>query len=267
MTYHLVIKTHFKTISMKLLSKTLLISILFLFIFIGCEEEVEFIQPPAAVSFDKNSMSVEIDPDNPTVEISIQTSASLQTDILIPFLIVHDTLDDLNYTAPVVDYTLNNTVIKIPAGKMNGSTTIQFDKNNLGYVKKGLKFKLSDGDYLKNVSREELTLDYTKLCKFKKAILTITTDEYPEENHYELYEIVSGGQNLLQSGGPYDGDEYKETDINTTFCLDTGRYAVVVYDKYGDGITAGGFKVSLDGVELVSKTVAGRFGVGYFDIP
>lgn len=250
---------------MKLFSKTLIFSLLLVFFAIGCEEDVEFVQPPSAVSFDSDKVSVEIDPNAPTFEITLQTTAAFNADKAIPFSIVHDTLDDLNNTAPVGDYTLTDTLITIPAGKLKGSSTLKFDKDKLGYVAKGLKFKLNDGDYIANVSRDELELSFVKLCSFKKVILTISTDGFPEETTYELYNMSSGSPVLLQSGGPYD--DLENTDVSTTFCLDTGSYAVVVYDSYGDGISGDGFKVTLEGEELVSKTVAGSYAIGYFDVP
>ncbi len=250
---------------MKLFSKTLIVCLSLLLISIGCkEDEAEFVQPPSAVSFNVDEASVKIDPKNPVYEITLQTTAAFAADKVIPFAIVHDTLDELENTAPKGYYTLGNNEITIPKGGLTGSTTIEFDTDSLGYVEKGLKFMLKEGDYITNVTRDEFTLNVIELCPFKEVILTITTDDYPDETTYELYD-VSASPVLLQEGGPFDGLE--ETDIPITFCLDTGSYAVVVYDSYGDGITSGGFSVSVDGQELVNKTVAGSYAIGYFDIP
>lgn len=247
--------------------KILIFSILFLFI-IGCKDDSNFVQPPEAISFSAINTSVEIDPTNPIYEITLQTASAFTADKVIPFTIVHDTLDELDNTAPSGYYTLATTEIKIPAGKMKGSTAIEFDMDSLGYIEKGLKFMLKDGDYITNITRDEFTLNVTKLCPYSKAILSISTDDYPEETSFILYSISESDEaTAIQEGGPYAGAEYENTDISVTFCLDSGKYAVVVFDSWEDGITGGGFNVTLDGVELVSKSVAGSYAIGYFDIP
>jgi hypothetical protein len=253
---------------MKTLKINALILLSLLIITVGCKNDLEFAKPPIAISFGTAKASIEIDPNSPIYEIEIQANAAVKEETQIPFTIVHDTLDGLDNTVPSGFYSLETNHVTISAGNTKGSATIKFVADSLDYIEKGLKFTLQNGNYITNTTRNNFRLSVTKLCPYNKVILTITTDGFPEDTSYELYAITEESkEELLQKGGPYFGDEFKQTEIPITFCLISGKYALKIYDSYGDGINDGGYSITSNGIELVSNTVSSSSVTSYFDIP
>ncbi len=81
---------------------------------------------------------------------------------------------------------------------------------------------------------DSFSINVTEACPSIYVTLSITTDDWPEETSWELYNLDSG-QVLLYSGGPYVNPDDDFTTISNEWCLLPGTYGVVVFDSYGDG--------------------------------
>ena len=124
----------------------------------------------------------------------------------------------------------------------------------------------TDAGVVLNEERKSTEISFVKKCTLNDVSVDITTDEYPEETYFEVLDITTDPMGVLV----YQSDTFVgllETTVETKLCLDTGSYAIIVYDLYGDGITDGGFTVSVNGTEAVESTsVTGPNAVGFFDI-
>ncbi len=67
------------------------------------------------------------------------------------------------------------------------------------------------------------------------VFLNLLTDNFPQETSWELFD---GNENVIASGGPYNEEQ---SLIISAFCLDQEScYTFVIYDAFGDGMSAQG---------------------------
>ena len=162
----------------------------------------------------------------------------------------------------------------IPAGSLTGSTILNFDYDVLDFGDSRdlvLDLVLSE-DQTANLKRPSFTLTFVKECTLNNVVLSITTDTYPDETSYELYDIGVSTTEPISTGGPYD--DQASTTIDVVFCLGAGSYGIVVIDSYGDGIDGGGYTVTSNGITLASGVVGASanpgtlpsFGSSTFDL-
>ncbi|MGB0423069.1 MAG: hypothetical protein ACPGED_02045, partial [Flavobacteriales bacterium] len=84
--------------------------------------------------------------------------------------------------------------------------------------------------------------------------LTFLTDNYTEENNWEIID-TDNGNTIVASGGPYPADQ---TTYITSSCFPAGCYQLNVYDSFGDGM-------QYQGVEG-SYTLTDEFGTTHATI-
>ncbi|NRD19458.1 hypothetical protein HNV08_05315 [Winogradskyella eckloniae] len=217
---------------------------------IGCEEE-EYVTAPMAISFENSEDATELDTGD-TYLLKIETTAVSSVDQVFNIEVLEETADGTVATTASPDTYSFNSQVTIPAGELSGSTELTFNLDDLDFVDPQLVvFGLVDGDYTKVSGKTETVFEFARVCPLNLVSLNITTDDWPDETTYELYDLTSG-QVLIASGGPFDLDF---TTITTQFCLDSGDYGVIVYDSYGDGLVGDGFTVTLDGTILASGIV------------
>ncbi len=86
--------------------------------------------------------------------------------------------------------------------------------------------------------------------------INITTDYYPYETTWELYDASN---NVVASGGSYQNPN---SLIITDVCLIPGCYQFIIYDQYGDGIySPGGYTITLDANDsILAQTINPYFG-------
>jgi len=88
----------------------------------------------------------------------------------------------------------------------------------------------------------------TPMCGVDHLIeVDITTDNWPTEISWELFDICTGSEVLLKSnsGAEYTPNEAQDTDKT---CAPPGEYLFRINDSYGDGIySPGGYQIKLNG--------------------
>ena len=236
---------------------------IFLLILVGCDNEDAFlgVDKPIAVSFDESSSSVEVE-NGTTFDVVVSSLTPPASD-----LVVNLSVD----SAP--DSTLFDMVpsVTIPAGELSGSSVLSFSYDLLDFGDtKTLELSIDSstltGGAILNEEREETTINFVKKCTLNDVTVCITTDDYPEETSYRVFDVTTNPLgDLVYYSGSFAGQE--ETTVSTKHCLGTGNYAIVVYDSWGDGIVGGGFTVFVNDTEVVPATaVTGPSAVAFFDI-
>ncbi|WP_179319160.1 hypothetical protein [Winogradskyella helgolandensis] len=169
-------------------------------------------------------------------------------------------VDEANSTL-TSPYTLST--VTIPANTNEGSFLVTItDDETLNYYEADktlmINFKGVEGldfssGYLVNVA---------EACPGIYATISITTDTWPEETSWELYDL-SGTPTVIFSGGTYDG--LADSTINTEVCLLAGSYGIVVLDSYGDGgssyTVTNGSTVYVEPTTLTSGSSSSTFTV------
>ncbi|MGB0980530.1 MAG: hypothetical protein ACPGUH_00380 [Winogradskyella sp.] len=195
-------------------------------------------------------------------DISVAASEVSSSDRTYSISVVED---DTNLTSA---YSVP-TQVTIPANSNVGSFTVEItDDSTLNFAPQNLVIAF---DQVVGLDfSDNLEIDVTQKCDFNLVDLVITTDDYASETQWQLYRIVNGTPTQIESGGPYTSAE-NNSDILNQFCLESGDYAVVLYDTYGDGGSS--YVMSLDGTELASGSTpdAGAYPtttntVGYFTL-
>ena len=90
---------------------------------------------------------------------------------------------------------------------------------------------------------DPITLSIKQICPYPETTLSITFDDYPEEQYWELY---NANDELLFEGGTYPN----ETMFSRAFCLASGTYRILMGDTFGDG--GGPFTITYNGNVLAS---------------
>ena len=165
----------------------------------------------------------------------------------------------------LADFTVPSSVT-IPAGSNSGSFSLSVtDDDTLEFVAQTLiiGFINETGSDLS----DPLTLEITEECLDTIVTFNITTDTWPNETTWDLFDLSGPTPTVIASGGPFDNTD--DVDDNTLFsfdfCLSSGNYGIAVYDSYGDGGPT--YNVTSGGVELVGETtVAGAQSTATFTV-
>ncbi len=228
-------------------------------LFNSCEEDFEKVYPPSGVDFLKESVELELE-DGDTYQIPLEATAPTDMDRTFTIMVEMDgtDADEAMYQYPAT--------ITIPAGETIGYGEMTFDHSLLEFGDpRTVEFSFNAGEELVNVTRPTTKINFVKKCTLNDVEIVITTDDWPDETTWEVYDLAVSTTDPIAEGGPYDGQDF--SDISSRLCLDTGGYALVVYDSYGDGIVGGGYVIKVNEVEVASGGVAGSYAVEYFDIP
>jgi len=262
-------KILFKIIIMNKINLKLMpvfLMIMSLAIVVGCSQDDALIsvEPPVAISFDKASASVEVE-ETTTYDVVVSTMNKSASDIVVDLVV--KTPDSIT-SASLYSMTPS---ITIPAGASSGASTLSFSHSLLEFGdEKTLEVGIADssrkGDVILNEERTSTTIKFVKKCTLNDVVVSITTDDYPEETLFRIYDVTTNPAGVLIYQSP-TYDDFPEETVTQQLCLDAGSYAIVVYDLYGDGIVGGGFSVSVNGDEVVENTpVTGENAVEFFDI-
>jgi|GEM_PF-942072 len=228
------------------------------------EEALLGVDAPMAVSFDKSAVRLEVE-ETTTYDVIVSTLKASTTEIVVDLEV--KTADSIT-SADLYSMTPSVT---IPAGQLSGSSTLSFSHDLLDFGdEKELEIAIADssrkGGVILNEERTSTNITFVKKCTLNDVVVSITTDDYPEETLFRIFDLTtnSSGDILFQSK-TLAGQA--NTTVSKQFCLNPGKYAIVVYDLYGDGIVGGGFTVSVNGAEAVALTsVTGASAVALFDI-
>lgn len=94
---------------------------------------------------------------------------------------------------------------------------------------------LQDGDSLNGSNG-----DFLILPDGIKIKVELTTDAYPKEIRWK---ILEEGKQVVEVGGYTKGITTYTTDV----CVEENKcYRLIIYDKFGDGMSSGGIKISFD---------------------
>ncbi len=149
-------------------------------------------------------------------------------------------------------YVVPGTVT-IPANSKVGTFSISVtDDDTLGFVDQSLivKFQAEAGLKFGN----PVKINFTEECLETLVLLNITTDDWPEETTWELYDLSGAEPTVIHSGGPYPGAANRKKVLPIRFCLSAGEYGIVIYDKFGDG--GASYEVTSGSTVYVPKTAS-----------
>ena len=228
------------------------------------EEALLGVEAPMAVSFDESAVRVEVE-ETTTYDVVVSTISKSTSDIVVDLEV--KTADSIT-SADLYSMTPSVT---IPAGQLSGSSTLSFSHDLLDFGdEKELEIAIADssrkGGVILNEERTSTNITFVKKCTLNDVVVSITTDDYPEETLFRIFDVTTNPSgDLIFQSATLAGKV--NTTVSSQLCLDSGNYAIVVYDLYGDGITGGGFTVSVNGAEAVALTsVTGANAVAFFDI-
>ncbi|MBU2929269.1 hypothetical protein [Winogradskyella psychrotolerans] len=155
------------------------------------------------------------------------------------------------------------STVTIPANTNEGSFTVTItDDETMNYYEadKSLYVNFTGVEGLDFSTGYLITV--AEACPNIYATISITTDDWPEETSWDLYDL-SGTPTVIFSGGTYDG--LANTTIDTEVCLLAGSYGIAVLDSYGDGgstyTVTSGSTVYVEPVTLTSSSSSSTFTV------
>lgn len=231
------------------------IFVCFILTFLSCEDDLES-ELGNFVGFEAKSTLLVPKDATETFDVKVATSNVSNT--------------DRTYTVNVTEnnLTIENQIpseVVIPSGSNVGDLTISLtDDETLGFEGQTMTLSLEPTS---GVSvGEDITINVTERCDDVVTDLVITTDDWPDETTWEVYDLNGDIPELIASGGPYVNPEDNFSEITEQLCLASGDYGVVVYDSFGDGIADGGFQIIADGETLVDATVGGSSAQAEFTI-
>jgi len=143
-------------------------------------------------------------------------------------------------TADASAYTVPSSVT-IPAKSNIGVFSVSISDLNISADGETLVLAFTGEEGL--FIGDPITLNITQICPYPEVELTITFDDYPEEQYWELYDA---NDVLLFEGGPYPD----EVEFSRSFCLTSGTYKILMGDLYGDG--GGAYTLTYNGNVIVS---------------
>ncbi|WP_296311024.1 hypothetical protein [Winogradskyella sp. UBA3174] len=163
------------------------------------------------------------------------------TSIVIPFC-----LEDGDYVLSFFD-TNNNSMI-------GGNYKLQDLEGNL-YVCGGLYNDQQISTFSTEVFNDLIEVTFQ-----------LTLDTYPGETTWAIFDVSVSPAVELFSGGPFVDPDDDFAILTYNLCLEPGSYDVLVNDAYGDGITDGGFTVTVGNTEVVNSIVNGTGSSATFTV-
>ncbi|MBG7613545.1 hypothetical protein IU405_14920 [Polaribacter sp. BAL334] len=230
--------------------KLILLTVLTVFAFTSCEEEMPAGQNANYITFAKTTYSTGVDVGGTkSVDIPVYTANVVGTDRSFDITVLPTS------TAAAGSYTVP-TSVSIPAGSNEGTLTIVLTDTNLGIGVNALRLKFADVEGLSIGANT--TLSYIQNCTEVTATLNITFDGYGSETGWRVTDAL-GGVVASKAAGTYSDGQASATE---TITLCAGRdYTFTITDSYGDGLSFpanGSYSLTIGGV--VKATGGGDFG-------
>ena len=183
------------------------------------------------------------DPDTPASNIDLDVqSISGATDVFCSDAITPTVVVRNAGSSAITSFTLNYDVDGANSQFINWTGSLT--SGNSVTLNIGTITGLASGNHTFNAytsnpngGTDENTSNDSESSTFSSAVdgsivaLDILTDNYPEENTWEIIDQTDGS--TVISGGPYVGDQ---TNFIENICLPNGCYELIFYDSYGDGM-------------------------------
>lgn len=230
--------------------KLILLTVLTVFAFISCEEEMPAGQNANYITFGKTAYSTGVDVGgSKSVDIPVYTANVVGTERSFDVTVLSTS------TAAAGSYTVP-TSVSIPAGSSEGTLTVVLTDTNLGIGVNALRLSFAAVEGLSRGANT--TLSYIQNCTEVTATLSITFDGYGSETGWNVTDAL-GGVVASKAKGTYSDGQVSATE---TITLCAGRdYTFTITDDYGDGLSYpanGSYSLTIGGV--VKATGGGDFG-------
>lgn len=271
-------------INKKLISLSSLTLLIFSLFLVSCEEDVATDNPIGNINYigiESAKFAWIPEGETVTVDVAVVASQTSSSDRVVGLQFIEGEDTDLVPDADPASYTLP-TSVTIPAGETQGTFSINISATD--YAKKKVtvelvpdeSFHIAVADYseveledgtvvVEDVEYSRFVLFAQRPCPDTIVTLSITTDDWPDETSWQLYDL-SGTPTIIAEGGPFNNPADDFTTKSFEFCLAPGNYGIIVYDSYGDGIVGGGYVVTAGGVVLTSGVVSGTSGSSTFTV-
>ncbi len=196
------------------------------------------------------------------VEVVGIDAAVCATEVAIEAVIKNYGIEDL--TQVNVYWSLNGSAPQLAAWTGNlpfGETTAL--PLNIGPLQEGINTlelytDLPNGMADEVPENDSLIRDFNAFISSGEILLTILTDNYPQETTWELYDE---GGDLLYAGGPYD---LSQTVYEHSLCLPSNScFTFIIYDSFGDGISFGGVSGSYQITDASGEVLASIINVSF----
>ena len=224
----------------------ILIAVVSMSIFTGCEADEEFTQLNY-VTFETGSLNAGVEVGGTaTYDVTVYTANITDSDR--QFAVNADassTLSSEGYTIP--------SSVTIPGGSNEGVISVQVSDVDLGVIGKTLQLSLQSEPDL-SVGKP-IKINVARTCVGKEFVVDFVFDGYASETSWSLTDDT--GAVLVEQGG-YSDDT---PTASKSLCLSQGTYTFTVIDAYGDGLTypnLGSVTLSYAGNELA--VIPGDFG-------
>jgi hypothetical protein len=210
--------------------KLILLTVLTVFAFTSCEEEVSVGQLANYISFGKTTYSTGVDVGGTkSFDIPIFTANTSGSERSFDITVLPTS------TAAAGSYTVP-TSVSIPAGSNKGTLTIVLKDLNLGIGINALRLKFADVEGLSIGANT--VLNYIQNCTEVTASLRLNFDFYASETGWRITDALGGVVASKAQGSYTDG----QAAVTETIKLCAGRnYTLVVTDQFGDGMNDGSF--------------------------
>ncbi len=183
------------------------------------------------------------DPNTPTssLDLDIQSisgaSGVFCSDAVTPIVVVRNA-----GSSTITSFTLNYDIDGVNSQTINWTGTLTSGNSANLFI--GTITGIASGNHIFNATTsipnggtDENTANDSESSSFSSAVngsivtLDILTDNYPEENNWEIVDQSDGS--TVISGGPYVGDQ---TNFTENICLSNGCYELIFYDSFSDGM-------------------------------
>ena len=218
------------------------------FVFYGCEQELEP-QNTNFITFADSAMSTQVDPgSSTTVSITVYTANIVSSDRSFNVTVDGSGAPDGSYSVP--------SSVTVLGGSNEGTLEVTInDPNNIAQNYIVISFVGSDGLF---IGETATTVTFAQSCNEVEATLVINFDGYGGETSW-VVEDELGAVVASASLGSYANGQTSATE---TFNLCQGRtYTFTIYDDYGDGLSwpfNGSYDLTVGGVSKASG--GGDFG-------
>ena len=208
--------------------KLILLTVLTVFAFTSCEEEMPAGQNANYITFGKTTYSTGVDVGGTkSFDIPVYTANVVGTDRAFDITVLPTS------TAAAGSYTVP-TSVTVPAGSNEGTLTVVLTDTNLGIGINALRLKFADVEGLSIGANT--VLNYIQNCTEVTASLRLNFDFYASETGWRITDAL-GGVVASKAAGSYTDGAAPATE---TIKLCAGRnYTLIVTDAFGDGMNDG----------------------------
>lgn len=232
-------------VKINIMSKNYLFLLFFTFsaiLFVGCNEDDEFVPPNYVTLEEDESVGVEIG-GTTSHEVTVYTANITGGDRTFDLSVNEQTtLDAAAYEIPAT--------VTVPGGTNMATFKVEVSDVELGLAGKELVLDVTGKNGVS--SGGPYSLFVTRTCEGTDFVIDFDFDGYASEISWALSDAEG---NVLVTGGGYsDGT----ASLSRALCPDPGTYIFSVADSYGDGLDGGSITLSYAGEELA--VIPGDFG-------